>query len=107
MTRHAIQVLMFRIQNILGLALLLYLGSYIALSYSGEYGIAASRKLQTPLGSLSIPDTRQWQPKGLDLVVVKDQNGNWNWTGNTAGYVYSPLILIDRQLWHPSDHLLK
>jgi hypothetical protein len=89
------------------LLILLYVGSYAALSHMGKYGIAASGKLNTPLFSIGIPDSRQWQPKGLRLVVVKNQDGDWNWTGNTAGYIYAPMILLDRKLWHSTEKIFE
>ena len=95
-----------KLSGLTTILLLLYLGIYAALSYNGQYDVAASGKSKVPLIGLNLPDEKQWSPKGLRLSVTKDQSGDWVWAGNTGGYVFSPLILLDRKFWHPTEGIL-
>ncbi|MEM6822348.1 MAG: hypothetical protein AAF558_10455 [Verrucomicrobiota bacterium] len=96
---------MFKIPSLLFLLLLIYFGVYAGISSMGEYKAAASGNIKTPLIPINIADTRQWHPKFAELNVYKNSEDNWTWTGNTAGYVFAPLILLDRQFWHPTEKL--
>lgn len=98
---------MLKLTPLFALILLLYVGTYIALSFTGGYRVASTGNARIPLLSVSIPDSQQWQPKYLELEVMKTGSGSWTTNGNLGGYIFSPLILIDRKLWHPNKELIE
>ena len=98
---------MFKASNWVVLILIGYIISYAALSFGGDYKVRASGKTRLPLFGVQIPDGQQWQPKGVRLTVVKNQESGWDWNGNALGLVYAPLVILDRQFWHPDKKLLE
>jgi hypothetical protein len=72
--------------------LALYFGSYVLLSAFGKYDdhLDASGKTKFVWG-FSVPDIQIWQSKFLML-----RSNNYN----CGGLVYSPLIELDRLIWH-------
>lgn len=79
-----------KIWRYLGIAVLLYIGSYAFLSLMGDYDdspyIARDQTIEN-----DSPPYIAWHPK----FVWLGHNG-----GNFLGYFYSPLILLDRALLH-------
>jgi hypothetical protein len=69
-----------------------YVLTYLVLTSNGQYNdrLTVSGKRRYSFG-LAIPDVRVWQPKYARLSP----------TGiNFLGYFFSPLIYLDRWLWH-------
>lgn len=98
---------MFKASNWIILILIVYVVSYAVLSVAGEYEVRASGKAKLPLFGIHLPDGQQWQPKGVRLTVYKNQDESWDWNGNAPGLIYAPLVLLDRQFWHPDKDLLE
>ena len=72
--------------------LVAYIGSYLVLTIFGEYrGPVASGRTKLFDWGWSALDSYIWQPKYLML-----KRNNYN----VGGLVYSPLILLDRMVWH-------
>ncbi|MGF1678963.1 MAG: hypothetical protein ACFCUX_07195 [Candidatus Methylacidiphilales bacterium] len=92
--------------QILGLIVLVYLGVYLFLTLNGEYAVGSSGNVKVPLLEVGVPDRREWQPQDTRLKFYKDSEGNWTASGNTPGYIFAPLILIDRLVWHRHKGLL-
>jgi hypothetical protein len=70
----------------------LYFGSYVLLSTLGKYDDRLDTTGKTKfVWGFSVPDIQIWQPKFLML-----RSNNYNY----GGLVYSPLIQLDRLLWH-------
>jgi hypothetical protein len=81
-----------KLDKICAVFLVLYFGFYILLSVMGKYDshLDTSGKTKFVWG-LSVPDVQIWQPKYLML-----RSSNWNF----EGLLYSPMILLDRLIWH-------
>ena len=85
-------------------AAVLYVGLYAALSSSGSYVFSQSGRLRYGFG-LAVSDQGLWRPCGVRWQRFCDIYG-WNSSrGNILGYFYSPLILLDRAVIHPSRDL--
>ncbi len=76
-------------------ALLLYLGSYAALSTAGEYRASQTGRLRY-FGGLSVTDVYHWQPAFAEWEPFRDVTGRETSRGDLLGYLYSPLIRIAR-----------
>jgi hypothetical protein len=87
-------------------ALLLYVGSYVALSAAGEYRPSQTGKLRFR-GGWSVTDVYHWQPAGAVWEPFRDVTGHDTSRGNILGYLYSPMIRLDRAWRHPSQYLFK
>ena len=82
--------------------LAVYVGIYIALSAAGEYRPTFSGKRRYTFG-LAVMDRSIWQPNGLRWERYKSIKGQSDTRGNVPGYLFSPLIVMDRALWHPTN----
>lgn len=87
----------------LGALLILYVGSCICLSAAGEYRFSQTGKRRYTFG-LSMTDVIHWYPKWLYWEPFRNVYDVDTIRGNFLGYVYSPLIRIDRAWFHPSNH---
>ena len=85
-------------------ALAVYVIAYIPLSYFGAYRVDMSGRQRWPTG-LALMDAEYWQPRGMYFRIYKDISGNTVPSGNLLGWLYSPLILVDRALVH-YDHVV-
>ena len=95
-------------QWIIGIAALLlvaYAGSYTILRVMGDYRGSKSGKIRYG-GGLAVTDLMLWQPKGTwyqgDFL---DVDGKTISRGNSCGYFYSPLIALDRAVFHKSQEI--
>ncbi|MCA9072832.1 MAG: hypothetical protein KDA84_28105 [Planctomycetaceae bacterium] len=80
-----------------------YVVSYIALSAFGEYRPSPSGKRRYAFG-LAVMDRSLWQPKGMYWSRRLDLHGESTTEGSLLGYLYFPLIVVDRTYWHPTMH---
>ena len=83
-----------------GLGLSGYVVCYAVLSLLGQWQMVTSgerRYSQTGLGAI---DTQEWQPKGLLFRRWNGTDGKSRTDGNLCGYVYFPLIFLDRACVH-------
>ncbi len=76
-----------------------YLGLYIFLSYLGDYTPSQSGKRRHS-GGISITDLEVWQPKFIVLNTYYSVDGLRSVKANIGGYLFYPLILIDRNTVH-------
>lgn len=86
----------------LGILSVLYVCLYVVLSAAGGYSFSQSGRVRYNAGQgLSVSDLVMWYPKWAwyqnDFVHV---SGEISSRGNTLGYVFSPLIILDRKLIH-------
>lgn len=80
-----------------------YLCSYTVLSFLGSYVPAHSGHLRWDFG-LSVTDIRIWHPYAAHWQSYSNSKGEKTTKGDLLGYLYSPLILIDRALIHPTEY---
>jgi hypothetical protein len=80
---------MKKITGALAILLVVYLGVYILLSANGEYETTNLFKGQV-----------KWQPKGVKFRRVKPFRKDPVIEANFGGYLFLPLICIDRTVWH-------
>lgn len=92
---------------LLGLVLS-YIIIYIPLSLLGSYHTVPSGRTRGPHDQ-AISDQEVWQPLGLRLILYRGLDGNTHFADpsraggaytNFGGYLYLPLIAIDRWLIH-------
>ena len=84
--------------------MLAYVGSYVAFSARGGYHASQTGKLRYSFG-LSVTDVWHWQPRFMSWEPFRDVGGNDTSRGDLLGYLYSPLIRVDRAWRHPSQYL--
>ena len=79
---------------------LLYVASYLFLTYRGSWCFSQSGELRHDGGILA-SDIVEWRPQGLYWQGrFKDIRGRYASRGNLLGYFYCPLIGLDRAVWH-------
>ena len=87
---------------IVAAAFAVYLGSYAILSATGEYVPATSGETRW-FNGLGVTDIRIWQPRFCHWHRWKSASGEMTFDANPGGYLYLPLILIDRAILHPTE----
>ena len=87
-------------------AVLLYVGSYCCLSASGGYYFGQSGRVRYGFG-ISVSDVSIWQPKFLQWQRFTNAGGEETTRDNFPGYVFCPLIAMDRWLVHPTEQLIE
>lgn len=83
-----------------GLSIFGYVVCYAVLSLLGQCRMVTSGERRYSKTGLGVIDTQEWQPKGLLFRRWKGTNGEMRTEGNLCGYVYSPLIVLDRACVH-------
>jgi len=80
----------------------LYVCSYVAMSAAGGYSYSQSGRVRYNAGQgLSVSDLVMWHPKWTWYQnEFVDVSGKISSRGNTLGYLYSPLIILDRKVIH-------
>ena len=86
--------------------LLIYLVSYIPLSLAGGYYWSQTGDRRWNYG-LAVSDIIVWEPawcryQWCFLNIKRERVSR----GNSLGYFYSPLILLDRALFHPTTRIM-
>ena len=98
---------------VLGLVLS-YIIVYIPLSLLGSYHTVPSGRTRGPHDQ-AISDQEVWQPLGLRLILFRGADGSTHFADpsraggaytNFGGYIYLPLIIVDRWLIHSSRDAL-
>lgn len=87
-----------------GILLLVYVGSYVALSACGGWYWAQTGRVRYTFG-LAMTDAVRWHPAWARWEPFRDVRDRDTSRGNLAGYLYSPLIRLDRA-WVHRDHEL-
>jgi hypothetical protein len=89
-----------------GILFALYLGTYITLSCLGGYYFNQSGKFRYRNMGLSVSDISTWNPKGCRFQYrFKNIKGEDVSRGNDLGYLFAPLIMLDRRFVHPTQVL--
>ncbi|HEY2589212.1 MAG TPA: hypothetical protein VGI81_25940 [Tepidisphaeraceae bacterium] len=83
----------------LATTVVVYVGSYVAMSAGGQWTWSQSGRLRYSFG-LSVTDVIRWQPALAHWEQFYDISGNDTSRGNVMGYLYSPLIQLDRSFVH-------
>ena len=77
---------------------------YCGLSAAGSYKIDFSGRVRYADSGLALLDAEYWQPKGCYFRIYRDVAGETDVSGNPPGWLFAPLILLDRWLVHPSQY---
>ena len=86
--------------------LFLYVVSYLCLTLRGAWYFTQSGELRYKWG-FAVSDLAEWRPQGLWWQAnYKFFDGTEGSRGNTLGYLYSPLIALDRTVWHKTKRIL-
>jgi hypothetical protein len=92
---------LFRRRNILqgAIVIALYVGSYLPLSATGDWYYSQTGDHRYGFG-LAMSDIIRWQPRWASWEPFRDVEGHRTSRGNPLGYLYSPLIRLDRKWFH-------
>ena len=89
------------------LVLTAYLVSYLILSALGGYRFDQSGELRYASAGLSVSDLVMWHPAGCWYQRrLRGITGDHTSRGNFLGYLYSPLIVLDRALVHRTKRII-
>lgn len=88
----------------LAFILVLYIGSYCCLSACGDYYFGQSGRLRYNFG-FAVSDISIWHAKFTRWQRFQNIRGEQITRGNTLGYFYCPMIILDRWLVHPTEQL--
>jgi len=91
-------------RRILGGMVAGYFLIYAALAFNGQYDWSQSGHLRYG-GGLSVTDRVVWNPRLTWWEPFRDVTGQDTTRGNLLGYLYSPLISLNRQWVHPTQVL--
>lgn len=87
-------------------AVALYIGSYAALSAAGQPVFSQTGHLRYSFG-FAVSDVVIWDPPFAQWEPFHTIDGVDTSRGNFVGYLYSPLIRLDRRFWHPTRFLFR
>jgi hypothetical protein len=83
----------------------LYAGSYCCLSACGDYFWEQSGRVRYKFG-FAVTDLSMWHPKLTHWQRFTSIQGEEITRGNTLGYFYCPMIMLDRWLVHPTGQVI-
>lgn len=89
--------------------ILLYLALYALNSTCGEYRVVASGNTRKAFGrptGVSMPDVAHWFPLVGRFDFYKTIHGKVESRGSFFGYLFCPLIHMDRTIWHHSKKVI-
>ena len=89
---------------VLGLALSIYVFTYVTLSLSGAYAISQTGAARFTNSGQVVNDVSVWRPKFLRLKISLNERGGVEREANLAGWFFYPLELVDRRYWHPTKN---
>lgn len=102
------QKLLKEILLVLLICLVLYVGVYIVLSCLGSYYFNQSGELRYSGILLAVSDISTWNPKGCWFQYrFKNTRGEYVSRSNDLGYLFAPLIMLDRRFFHPTEVLIE
>lgn len=81
------------------LGLVLYVGSYAALSFTGGWVVSESGEVRL---IMAVADTFQWQPRHGRCERFRQVDGDYTLRADAVGYFFAPLILLDQRFVHPT-----
>ena len=84
---------------LLGLAA--YMGLYGTLSLFGRYWDNVGSLTQLGIWCRGISDRDEWQPR--HVIVTCFPGAGWSVRANFAGYLFLPLVALDRSICHPTQ----
>jgi hypothetical protein len=83
--------------------LIWYVSSYTICTLYGQYKWSQSGNERWNLTGLAVTDIVIWCPQNMWFEYpFINIDGEVSSRGDVWGYIYSPLILLDRYLWHPT-----
>ncbi len=77
-----------------------YVVTYVALSAAGGWRYSQTGRLRYAFG-FAASDVIRWQPAWAWWEPFRDVSGHDTSRGNLQGYIFSPLIRLDRRWFHP------
>jgi hypothetical protein len=80
-------------------AVLAYVGSYVVLSFRGHWVYSQTGKVRYNFG-FAVSDVIRWDPAAAHWEPFHDIRGSDTSRGTPIGYFYSPLIRLDRAIFH-------
>ena len=89
-----------RVVLVLAALLVVYVGSYVVLSARGDWYWSQTGKLRYDFG-FAVSDVERWFPARAHWEPFRDIHGDDTSRGDLPGYLFSPLIRIDRAWIHP------
>jgi hypothetical protein len=89
----------------LGALVVIYLGTYVVLSACGGWHWSQTGSLRYSSG-FAISDVQRWCPAWAHWEPFRDVYGTDTSRGNVLGYIYSPLIRLDRAWVHPDRQVV-
>ena len=85
------------------LFLIVYVGSYTTLSLQGSYADNVGSLAKIGIYIASISDRDEWQPKSVTVTGFPDSA--FSVFANPVGYLFMPLVYIDRLTVHPTKKI--
>lgn len=82
------------------LAPLTYIGVYIVLTANGSWALSQTGNVRYGFG-LAASDVQHWSPVGVRWERFRTITGETSSRANVLGYLFSPLIRLDRAWLHP------
>src|SRR5258706_7291802 len=95
----------FRVLLAVGALLVIYVCSYLILSAQGGWQWSQTGKLRYGFG-FAVSDVERWFPAWAHWEPFIDVYGDDTSRGDLQGYIYSPLIRLDRAWMHPDRQLV-
>ncbi|QDV19633.1 hypothetical protein Pan153_42990 [Gimesia panareensis] len=91
-----------------GILFVCYVGIYIILSSMGTYYFNQSGEVRYRSMGLAVSDISTWNPEGCRFQYqFKNIKGKYVSRGNDLGYLFAPLIMLDRRFVHPTQVLIE
>lgn len=86
--------------------LAVYVGTYCLLSWNGRYWYRPSGEVRYGSG-LAAFELAQWSPYGITFECRHGVDGKYITDGGVFGFIYSPLIYVDRRLVHKTRRYIE
>ncbi len=85
----------------------LYVGSYAVLSACGRYVVRPLGERRWPGTGMAVMDTSLWTPAGVRWERRRSVTGNYVYESDPLGWLFLPLLSLDRRYVHPTRDLLE
>jgi len=91
---------LWRRRLLIGCAIVvLYVGSYAVLSFTGGWIVSISGEFR-PIEGIAMTDILEWQPRYGYCRRIRNVSGGYRIDADPLGYVYCPLVLLDQRYVH-------